>query len=469
MSSLTSTPIRGRLSAKSFTSPPAQNALPAPVTTTQRTLGSSSTSSAAWKSSRPSPRVSALNASGRLSVIVATPSRRSRIRDSKFIVGTSVQVRQTRRRATCATTSRISWILSGFTSTRSTPCSRRSSGESSTPKPVTRMTGTAGAISLIARATCHPDARGIARSVKTTSNGSAPKRAIASLPSLTTTARWPPVSSTSRSIAPTVGSSSTTRQRSETSPADAGAAGAPREGGKIVAHLERHAAAHGLIAPPRLRDLERLTHHLVQVDGDERLVAPDPCELLEAPDRLGAVEGRALDHLEPLAELRVLDPLQNELGAPEDRGEQVVEVVGDARRHLAEGAELLGAHELVLGGGQLAVRASALFEEPRATERERGEVRDVGQKPLVALGEGALPAAERQHAQDAVARDHRPAEPAPELGGGPDGLDAVPCALGRVVVGPDRAPRFAHDRHQPRRALGVAERGLHGEIGRAHV
>src|SRR5213596_3763646 len=136
-----------------------------------------------------------------------------------------VQVRQTRRRASCEATSRISWILSGFTRTRSTPCARRSSAESSTPKPVTMMTGTVGAISLIARATCHPDTRGIARSVKTTSNGSAPKRAMASLPSVATTARCPPVSSTSPSIAPTVGSSSTTRQRSETSPGGAGGAG----------------------------------------------------------------------------------------------------------------------------------------------------------------------------------------------------------------------------------------------------
>src|SRR2546426_3276265 len=78
-----STPMRSRLSTKSLTSPPAQKARPAPVTTTQRIAGSSSTSSAAWKSSRPRPRLNALNASGRLSVIVATPSRRSRVKNWK--------------------------------------------------------------------------------------------------------------------------------------------------------------------------------------------------------------------------------------------------------------------------------------------------------------------------------------------------------------------------------------------------
>src|SRR5262249_18190060 len=79
------TPMRSTLSRKSLTSPPAQNARPAPVTTTQRTAGSSSTSSAAWKRSRPSPRLSALKASGRLSVIVATPSFCSRVRNLKSI------------------------------------------------------------------------------------------------------------------------------------------------------------------------------------------------------------------------------------------------------------------------------------------------------------------------------------------------------------------------------------------------
>src|SRR5881628_2150549 len=39
-----------------------------------------------------------------------------------------------------------------------------------------------------------------------------------------------------------------------------------RERREIVLHLEHDAAAHGLLAPARLRDLERLAHHLVQVD-----------------------------------------------------------------------------------------------------------------------------------------------------------------------------------------------------------
>ena len=90
------------------------------------------------------------------------------------------------------------------------------------------------------------------------------------------------------------------------------------------------------------------------------------------------------------------DAAQQELGAAQDRGQQVVEVVGDAGGHLAEGAELLGPHELILGGGQLAVRARALLVEPRAGQGERGEVRDVDEQALLGLGERPLGAAQRR-------------------------------------------------------------------------
>jgi hypothetical protein len=60
VSSLRRMPIRGRVCTKSLTSPPPQKAFPAPVRITQRTAGSSSTSSTALKSSRASARLSAL-------------------------------------------------------------------------------------------------------------------------------------------------------------------------------------------------------------------------------------------------------------------------------------------------------------------------------------------------------------------------------------------------------------------------
>ena len=66
------------------------------------------------------------------------------------------------------------------------------SGDTSTPKPLARgPRAVAGAMSLIARATSHPVMPGIARSVITRSNRSAPKRAIASRPLLATSTRCP--------------------------------------------------------------------------------------------------------------------------------------------------------------------------------------------------------------------------------------------------------------------------------------
>src|SRR6187455_310544 len=58
-------------------SPPKQKCLPAPVSTTARISGSASQRSAADSSSRASSSVSALLASGRFSVSVATRSRMS--------------------------------------------------------------------------------------------------------------------------------------------------------------------------------------------------------------------------------------------------------------------------------------------------------------------------------------------------------------------------------------------------------
>ncbi len=115
-----------------------------------------------------------------------------------------------------------------------------------------------------------------------------------------------------------------------------------------------------------------------------RLVAPDAGEVLQPAHGAGAVHGRALDDLEPLAQLDVLDALEQELRAAQDGGEQVVEVVGHARRHLAERAQLLGAHELVLGRAQLAEGPRALLVQARAAEHEGDELGDVDEQPLVA-------------------------------------------------------------------------------------
>ena len=70
--------------------------------------------------------------------------------------------------------------------------------------------------------------------------------------------------------------------------------------------------------------------------------------VLDAPDRLGAVHGRRLDHPErALDQLAVRQVLLHELGVAEDRLQQVVEVVGDAAGQPAQRGELLRLVQLV--------------------------------------------------------------------------------------------------------------------------
>ena len=198
-----------------------------------------------------------------------------------------------------------------------------------------------------------------------------------------------------------------------------------------------------------MRDFQRPAHDLVEVDRDERLVAAGAREFLQPADGLRPVEGRALDNLQPLAELRILQALQRELSAAQDRRQQIVEVVRHARGHLAERAELLRAHELVLRRGELTVRPGALLVEPRAAQRQGGEVADAGQEALVGLAEGSRRAAQGQHADHRVPGRHRNAEPVPRLGKRPDGRDAAPRALGYIVVRANRLARLENGGHEP--------------------
>jgi len=82
---------------------------------------------------------------------------------------------------------------------------------------------------------------------------------------------------------------------------------------------------------------------LVHVDADELLVGPQARELLDAPYRFGAVHRcRLHDVQRPAHEVDVPRVLLHELSVPEDRLEEVVEVVRDAAGQLPEGGQLLG-------------------------------------------------------------------------------------------------------------------------------
>ena len=108
-----------------------------------------------------------------------------------------------------------------------------------------------------------------------------------------------------------------------------------------------------------------------EVEPDEGLLRSQARELLDAAHRLRTARGRLFDDVEAAPhDVHVGRVLAHELGVAEDGLEQIVEVVGDPARHLAERGELLGlVHlrlELPLGGG-VAHDGEHALEVPVAT------------------------------------------------------------------------------------------------------
>ena len=147
-------------------------------------------------------------------------------------------------------------------------------------------------------------------------------------------------------------------------------AGSPATGGtgrELEPHRVRHAPRLGLVDPLRPRRLDHRADDLVDVHV---LPGPGPAhsrELLDAPHGLRAVLGDVLDDLELAPQIGRLDLALQELGAPDDHREHVVEVVRDAAGHLAERAETLAPDDPLLGfldrhegGSELRVEAAVL-------------------------------------------------------------------------------------------------------------
>jgi len=128
-------------------------------------------------------------------------------------------------------------------------------------------------------------------------------------------------------------------------------------------------------------------------------------------DGVRAVERGLLDDAEPAQHPRVLHVLLQELRTAEDRGQEVVEVVRDARRHLAQRAQTLGADEVLLRPEQLLVDADAFVVVHRAAQRERDELRRVAQEALLRCRERRAGLRDGEDAQDVLPRQRRNAEP----------------------------------------------------------
>src|SRR5499433_969114 len=125
-------------------------------------------------------------------------------------------------------------MLMGLASTECTPLASSSSWETSTAKPLTRITGRPGATVRTERASSHPVMPGMERSVNTRSSRSLCTWASPSEALRATVTVCPAERRTSASMSPTFSSSSTTRQRSGTASGTSSASGTGASGAALT-------------------------------------------------------------------------------------------------------------------------------------------------------------------------------------------------------------------------------------------
>ncbi len=123
--------------------------------------------------------------------------------------------------------------------------------------------------------------------------------------------------------------------------------------------------------PAWLGELDHFLDEMVEVHRVGFGYWLDTAEALDAPDHLGAVLRGALDDVQRAAHARLVHLAQQELGPPQDHGEEVVEMVRHAGGELAHGPERFAAHELSLRRLQvvhhaleLLGRLLRLFQQP---------------------------------------------------------------------------------------------------------
>ena len=127
---------------------------------------------------------------------------------------------------------------------------------------------------------------------------------------------------------------------------------------ELGAHVDGGAALLRHVAPARAREVDDLADELVEIDGHEsELRFAQPVELAHARHGLRDVVDRALDDLElrtaAFGQRRFA--FQQRLGVQRHRRDGVVDVVRDAARHLAQRAQSLLLHDLLLRGAQVVV------------------------------------------------------------------------------------------------------------------
>ncbi len=182
-------------------------------------------------------------------------------------------------------------------------------------------------------------------------------------------------------------------------------------------------------------------------------------ELLQPPHDLRAVLGGLLDDGERAADALVLQAAQHQLHAPDDDRQEIIEVVGGAARQLAQRAQRLALHQLLLHGLEIGERALGLVVEPGVFQRDAGEVGERAE--VLQLGRGVAArcgGVEAQHPEHAVTAADRQAEVRDHAGLAVALAQRVASVVGDVVD----EERLTGGRHAP----GVAGAERQREIGR---
>ena len=225
-------------------------------------------------------------------------------------------------------------------------------------------------------------------------------------------------------------------------------------------HVDERAARLRLVLPARTSDLHDLLQQRRDLDRLRLLLALGAREPQDPAHRLRPVQGRPLDDLEALHDQRVGCPPLEELRPPEDGGEEVVEVVGDAARHLPQGSELGRLDRLLLRGLELRVGGPEVGVQLRVADGDRRLLRHrAGEPDLLGAELVLLPDADPEDAPDVLAEDDR---------GGQHRADPLGLEQGQRVAAPaeariGRQVRRPHRRAHQRRVAGGLVAGLQDE------
>ncbi len=148
-------------------------------------------------------------------------------------------------------------------------------------------------------------------------------------------------------------------------------------------------------------------HQRLEIDG-LRLEDLLAAEREQLPGEIGGPLRGGLDQVDVLARGVVgPHPHEEQAAPPADHGQQVVEVVRDPSRELADRLDLLGLGELGLRLLQLRVRRLEFLDEPGLPERDRELGRHLPRDADLLLGEVRLVPAEANRSDELAGGNHR--------------------------------------------------------------